>query len=176
MNIVIRTETPADFKEVHNLVEIAFRTDEFSDHREHLLVERLRKSEAFVPELSVVAEKEKVIAGHILLTKIFIRNELESFSSLALAPVAVLPEFQNQGIGGKLINYAHAKAADLGFTSVVVLGHADYYPRFGYKRADLFGIKLPFEAPAENIMAVELIPGALKKVSGVVEYAEEFFQ
>src|SRR5690606_23855866 len=93
---------------------------------------------------------------------------------LALAPPTVLPEYQNRGIGGMLIEKAHQVARGLGYTSVILLGHENYYPRFGYVPADRFGIKLTFEVPAENFLAIELVENGLEGVSGTVQYAKEF--
>jgi predicted N-acetyltransferase YhbS len=174
MEIILRQENYADHHQVFSLIEEAFKTEPFSDYTEQFLVERLRKSNAFIPELSIVAEKEGEIVGHILLTKIKINTELDSFDSLALAPVTVKPDFQNKGIGGQLILIAHAKAIELGHTSVILLGHENYYPRFGYERVSKFGITLPFDVPDENCMAIELIEDGLKGVSGMVEYSKEF--
>jgi len=176
MEIVIRQEEPADYPAVFDLIEAAFQPEPMSDHQEQFLVERLRRSSAFVSELSLVAEHDGVIVGHILLTKITIQNEDESFDSLALAPVSVLPLYQRKGVGGKLIREAHQRAKSLGFRSIVLLGHQDYYPRFGYEPASKYGIKLPFDVPEENCMVVELTPGGLNGVKGVVKYANEFFE
>lgn len=133
-------------------------------------------SSSFIPELSLVAEMEGNIVGHLLLTKIKIRDGDEQWNSLALAPVSVLPEFQGKGIGGMLIEYAHHKARELGYESVVVVGHEKYYPKFGYQRADKFGIRAPFDVPPENCMVVELSEKSLARVHGVVEYAKEFYE
>lgn len=176
MNIKIRQERTNDYKNVFKLIEKAFKNEEFTDHQEQFLVERLRKSDAFIPELSLVAEYEDKLVGFILLTEIKIVNNSEIFDALALAPVAVLPDFQNMGIGGKLIIHAHTIAKDKGHKSVILLGHEKYYPRFGYVTADKFGIQLPFEAPKENCMIIELIEGGLTNVHGVVEYLKEFFE
>lgn len=157
------------------MIEDAFREEVYSDHREQFLVERLRKSEAFVPELSLVATISENIVGHILLTRISIKGEFEEVPSLALAPVTVLPEFQGKGIGTALINAAHKIAANLGFESIILFGHPDYYPKFGYQIASKFGIKLPFEAPDEACMALELRKDSLKYVLGIVIYPKEFF-
>ncbi|MCY1509472.1 hypothetical protein D9M68_438180 [compost metagenome] len=86
----------------------------------------------------------------------------------------MLPEYQGKGIGGKLIQTAHNLASALGFGSVVLLGHENYYPKFGYKLTKEFGIKLPFEVPDENCMAIELSQNALQNVSGIVRYPKEF--
>ncbi|MET3036308.1 N-acetyltransferase [Chryseobacterium sp. NRRL B-14859] len=173
--LTIRQEEEKDYQEVFQLTEEAFRTMEHSDHQEHFLVEKLRKSEAFIPELSLVAEAENgEIAGHLLFTKIKIENNSNSFDSLALAPVSVRPEFQNQGIGGKLILEGHRIARDLGYQSVILIGHESYYPRFGYKKTSNFGISFPFDIPEENGMAVELVQNGLKNREGVVKYPKEF--
>ncbi len=174
MKIIIRQEIPKDFSFVFSLIKEAFKTEPFSDFTEQYLVERLRKSDAFIPALSLVAELEDEIIGHILLTKIKIVNNSQSCDSLALAPVSVMPNHQNKGIGAQLILQAHAKAIELGYKSIILLGHEGYYPRLGYEKASKFGIKLPFDVPDENCMAIELVEGGLNGVSGTVEYPKEF--
>jgi len=174
MNLKIRQEHLNDQKEVFQVVKEAFKTDETNNPQEPLLVARLRKSKAFIPELSIVAELEGKIVGHILLTKIKINDEQSAFDSLALAPVSVLPKFQRKGIGGMLIKHAHNKAIELGHKSVILLGHENYYPRFGYQLTEIFGIKLPFAVPKENCMAIELVNEGLKNVKGTVQYPVEF--
>lgn len=176
MKIKIRQENPNDYPKVFKLIEEAFRTMEHSDHKEHFLVERLRKSDAFIPELSLVAEIDNEIVGHILLTKLRIENEFESFESLALAPVSVKPEFQGKGIGSRLITESHTIAKRLGYTSIILLGHESYYPRFGYDSTSKYGITMPFDVPEENCMIVSLSENGLLGVSGEVKYPKEFFE
>ena len=175
MKINIRQETPSDYGVVSQIIEAAFRDDPHGDHTEHHLVERLRKSDEFIPELSLVAEVDGEIVGHILLTKIKIKNKQATFHSLALAPVSVKPSFQKKGIGAELIRAAHRKAKELGHQSIVLVGHENYYPKFGYELTSKYGIELPFEAPDENCMVIELEDGALQGVSGMVEYSQVFF-
>jgi len=139
----------------------------------------MRKSSSFIPKLSLVAtdKNNNKILGHILLSKIKIsKDDNEWVESLALAPVSVLPEYQNKGIGGLLITEALKKAKELGYNSVVVLGHPEYYPKFGFKKASLWGIKAPFDVPDEAFMAIELSKNGLNKASGVVEYPSVFFE
>lgn len=175
MDLLIRQEKPEDYKAVFLLVKKAFESDEFSDHKEHILIEHLRESTTFIPELSIVAEQKNKIVGHILLTKVKIKNNRNEFESLALAPVSVLPKYQGKGIGGLLIKQAHLKAKKLGYRSIILLGHANYYPRFGYQLAHEFGIELPFDVPKENCMAIEITKNGLKGVQGMVEYPKEFY-
>ncbi|RXM43840.1 MULTISPECIES: GNAT family N-acetyltransferase [Flavobacterium] len=176
MEIKLRQENENDYKSVFQLIEKAFEKEEYSDHKEQFLVERLRKSEAFIPELSIVAEVEDKIVGHILFTKLEIKNEFQSFQSLALAPVSVLPEFQGKGIGSKLILYGHELAKELGYKSVILLGHQDYYPRFGYELCEKYNIKMPFDVPAENCMVISLTENGLSGISGNVVYPSTFFE
>jgi len=176
MEIHIRQENPADYSIVFEIVAAAFEGKAFSDQTEQFLVNRLRKSPSFIAELSFVAEYEGEIVGHILLTKIKIKNEEETFDSLTLAPVSVKPDFQYKGIGGKLIRHAHECAKDLGFKSIVLLGHESYYPRFGYEMTSRYNIALPFKASEANCMIVELVENGLRGVSGMVEYDKAFFE
>ncbi|HEM3634022.1 TPA: GNAT family N-acetyltransferase [Streptococcus agalactiae] len=174
MNIIIRQETEKDYKLSETVVEKAFKNAEHTDHKEHLLVAKLRKSDAFIPELSLVAELDGEIVGHIMLTKLLIENEGSKYDSLALAPVSVVPEHQNKGIGSELISESLKIAKELGFKSVIVLGHDKYYPRFGFKPASTWGIKAPFDVPDEAFMALELEDGSLEDISGTVVYSKEF--
>ncbi|NDW10011.1 GNAT family N-acetyltransferase [Dysgonomonas sp. 520] len=172
-DLIIRQELEKDYPAVKKLVKAAFADELHSDHKEHELVEKLRQTDAFVPPLSLVAVLEKKIVGYILLSEITVGES--NFTSLAMAPVAVLPEFQNQGIGSLLIREAHEKAKDLGYTSVILLGHKDYYPKFGYKPLGDFGIQLPFDVPQEYAMGLELVSNALNGISGRVHYPPAFF-
>ncbi len=175
MKIIIRQETPNDYPAVFSLVEQAFREMEFSNFDEQFLVERLRKTEAFIPEFSLVAECEGEIVGHVLMTKVAIKFIDKELPMLALAPVSVLPVFQRQGIGSRLIEKAHHIARAKGFIAVVLVGHPDYYPRFGYIRASALGIEFPFDAQDECCMVAELVKDGLNGVTGILEHPEEFY-
>ncbi|HCC3140669.1 GNAT family N-acetyltransferase [Niallia sp. Sow4_A1] len=177
MSIIIKQEEVKDYELTEKVVELAFADAEHSDKSEHHLVARIRNSNSFVPELSQVAidkDKESIV-GHILLSKINIMDDNQTVESLALAPVSVLPEYQNQGIGRLLISEALKEAKELGYNSVVVLGHPEYYPKFGFKKASIWEIKAPFEVPDEAFMVIELRENTLDNVSGVVEYPSVFF-
>ncbi len=174
--MIIRPEQPKDYNVVFELITNAFLDQENSDHKEQFLVERLRKSNAFIPELSLVAEINGKIVGYILLTRIKIVSNKTCVDSLALAPLAVLPSYQRKGIGGEMILTAHQKAKELGFCSVILIGHEKYYPRFGYEQAKTYGIFLPFDVPDEYCMLIELSKNALRDVKGMVQYPKEFYE
>ncbi len=165
----IRQENKNDYEKVYMVVKTAFETAEHSDGNEQDLVVALRNSDNFIPELSLVAIKDNKIVGHILFTKIKIGNHEE----LALAPLAVLPEYQKQGIGSKLIQQGHKIAKELGYHYSIVLGSETYYPKFGYVPAIQYGIKAPFDVSDKNFMAIKLNDIDIE-IKGTVQYAKEF--
>jgi predicted N-acetyltransferase YhbS len=169
MDVKIRRETAGDHQNITVVNNLAF-----GQKNEGQLVMRLRKTKKFNPGLSLVAEVQGRIVGHILFYPIEIRSEDKVFPSLALAPMAVLPEYQRQGIGSQLVEEGLKKARKLGFSSVIVLGHAAYYPRFGFEPAGKWGIRPPFEVPDDVFMALELVRDGLKDIQGTVEYPPEF--
>ncbi len=166
--LTIRQEEEKDYAQVYETVRRAFAGAEESDGDEQNLVCRLRKSTAFIPELSLVAETEGKIVGHIMFTRL----KIAGTEQLALAPLAVLPEYQKQGIGGKLIESGHQIAKKMGFRFSVVLGYPSYYPKFGYRPAAGFGIKCPFDVPEECFMAATLQKA--DRLEGTVVYPPEF--
>lgn len=177
MTVKIRQEQIGDSPVIYDLIEVAFTDVRESDHREHFLVERLHRSDTFIPELSLVAEtEEKKIVGYILLTKVEIVSKIGSVASLGVAPLAVLPGYQRQGIGGMLLEEAHKRAASLGYGTAVLLGHKDYYPRFGYRQAIDYGVEFPFDVPSELCMIIELLPDAMSQLCGTVRYPDVFFE
>ncbi|MFK4377456.1 putative N-acetyltransferase YhbS [Bacillus sp. RC218] len=171
--VTIRQEQKNDYRKTEEVVQQAFLNEEFSDKKEHELVKRIRECDAFIPELSIVAVDKETV-GHIMLSKITIEKDGASVDSLALAPVSVSPSYQKKGIGGKLIASALEKAEELGYGSVVVLGHQEYYPKFGFKKASEWNIKAPFEVPEEVFMVMELTENALEGVDGIVQYSSAF--
>jgi len=167
--MMIRAELEKDYDEVNEVITHAFASAEQSDGSEKDLVVALRKSAAFIPELSLVVEQNGKIVGHILFTKINIGNCIE----LALAPLAVLPEYQRLGIGLALIREGHKIAEEMGFHFSVVLGSEVYYSKAGYVSASSYGIAASFDVPDENFMAYKLCKEEFE-ICGTVKYALEF--
>lgn len=174
MNIIIRQEKEKDYKISETVVKRAFKNAELTDHNEHFLVFKLRQGDGFIPELSLVAEVDEEIVGHIMFTKLSIKNKKNIYGSLGLAPVSVLPEHQSKGVGSSLIRKGLEIAKEIGYKSVIVLGHDKYYPKFGFKPASIWGIRAPFEVPNESFMALELEARGLEGVTGDVVYSKEF--
>jgi putative acetyltransferase len=168
----IRPETPSDYPAITEVNDFAF-----GQPNEGKLVENLRKNPKFISELSFVAEVDGKIAGHILFFPVVIKLEDgKEKETISLAPLAVLPEFQRQGIGGELIREGIKACQRLGYDSVIVLGHPEYYPKFGFRQANSWGIIDPFDAPVEAFMALELKKGTLGGAAWIVEYPDEFLE
>ena len=151
------------------MIKEAFATAEHADGNEQELADALRKSRAFVPELSLVAEDHGEIIGHILFTEAKVGED----TVLALAPLSVKPGDQRQGVGAALVRQGHKIAGELGYSWSLVLGSETYYPKFGYVPAEKVGIQVPEGFPSPNFMAARLREEAAP-VKGKVAYAREF--
>ena len=174
MNITIFKETLADELSVQKIIQDAFANEEFSDKNEHNLVNALRSSSSFIPELSLIAKVQNKVVGHILFTRARVVGQNRTQEILVLAPLAVSPDYQNNGIGTSLIHHGLNLATELGFTAVSVMGHPTYYKKFGFINASVHNIKAPFEIPDEFFMILELKPLILNGISGTLQYAPEF--
>lgn len=162
--IEIRKETEKDFEEVYKIVSSAFENE-----AEARLVENLRK----IPHISLVALINDKIVGHICFSPVSIENA-EKINFWGLAPMAVAPEFQNQGIGSNLIREGLRTCAEQEIEAIFVLGHKDYYPRFGFETAKTRGFACEYPVPDEHFMVLELKKDGLKEKSGLVKYSPEF--
>ncbi|MET0556074.1 MAG: N-acetyltransferase [Vicinamibacteria bacterium] len=167
----VRQERKGDRAAIGRVVTAAFgRKDEAR------LVEALRASDAWVPELSLVAEEGRTAVGYVALTRASIRTVGGDVGLLALAPLAVAPDWQRRGIGGQLVQQALQIASARGERGVVLVGHPSYYPRFGFVPAAPLGLTSVFaqgeHAPAFQVR--ELKAGALTGVEGPVLYALAF--
>lgn len=167
--MIIRQESNKDYNEVYNVVKEAFKEAEHRDGTEQDLVVALRNGEGYIPQLSLVAEIDGKIAGHIMFTE----GRVGKDTVLVLAPLSVRPEFQKQGVGTALVKEGHRVAKELGYEYSLVLGSEVYYPSFGYEPAVKFGVELPEGMPSENFMAIKLQNNE-KFISGAVAYAKEF--
>lgn len=165
----VRSERPEDAADITRVHDLAFGQPD-----EGRLVEAIRKLDDFDPELSIVALDDGAVVGHALLSRIGIRGRDRVTPALALAPVAVLPDFQSRGIGTRVTEHALARAQDLGHEIVIVIGHSEYYPRFGFEPARPRGLEGPFPVSDEFFMVCELTDGALRGVEGMVEYSPPF--
>ncbi|MGA1994162.1 MAG: N-acetyltransferase [Bryobacteraceae bacterium] len=161
----MRHETTEDRLVVHSINEAAFGRSDEGD-----LVDSLRIEGVVL--VSLVAELGKRAVGHILFSRMSIEADGRSIAAVALAPMAVLSECQRQGVGGRLIRHGLDLLRRQGEHIVIVLGHTDYYPRFGFSNEKARSLESPF--PPEAFMANELSPGALDGIHGKVRYPAAF--
>lgn len=167
----IRVEQPSDYSSIERVHEQAF-----SRKDEGVLVSKIRASESYIPELSFVAVSDGEIVGHVLFSVVHIDAETKK-PVLALAPLAVLPEWQKRGVGGQLTRHGLKRSKELGWKAVIVLGQSTYYPRFGFEPAHKFGVECPFPLNDPGaFMAIELEEDALVDSVGTVVYPEFFMQ
>lgn len=167
-SIRIRIENARDPEELAAIREVnraAFGGSEESD-----LVENIRASGRLL--LSLVAEVERQVVGHILFSRMWIESQSSHWEAVALAPIAVSPGHQGKGIGSRLVLEGLDLLRSQGERIVIVVGHADYYPRFGFSTEKANSIESPF--PRDVFMALELETGALKDVQGSVKYPPAF--
>jgi len=165
--LTVREERPADIEAIRVLNQQAF-----GQLLEGRLVDALRSNRGFI--LSLVAALNDEIVGHILFSPAIVRSDREQISGAGLGPMAVLPEHQRQGIGGKLIEAGKQKLRDLGCPFVVVVGHPEYYPRFGFEPASRYGIRCEWDVPDDVFMMLIMDQSRMAGVSGLAEYRREF--
>ena len=146
--VVVRPENADDYAAVAAVTEAAF-----GKPGERRMIEAIRASDGYVPDLSLVADEGGEIVGHVILSYVSLTNGTRL---LELGPISVRPERQREGIGGALIRDALAIADERGEPLVLVLGHPSYYPRFGFERASTLGISPPEGIPDEPWMAIKL--------------------
>lgn len=161
--VEIREELPGDVAAVRDLNRRAFGQDQ-----EGNIVDALRSNGAAL--LSLLATVNGRVVGHILYSPASVGEVMGA----ALGPMAVLPEYQRQGLGSKLVEAGNLKLKDAGCPFIIVVGHPSYYPRFGFKPASTHGIKCEWEVPDEAFMLLVLDEAKMQGVSGLAKYRHEF--
>jgi putative acetyltransferase len=164
--MIIRPEEPADHLAIHAVNVSAFETP-----AEANLVEVLRKEAN--PVISLVAEQNSGIVGHIMFSPVSLSGNAD-LKIMGLGPMAVESEHQRKGIGSALVRAGLEKCKELGFGAVIVLGHSEYYPRFGFSPSVRYGISCEYDVPEDVFMVTELQPGYLKDASGIIRYHPAF--
>jgi putative acetyltransferase len=165
--LIIRPETSKDMAAIRHVNEKAFGQKEEAE-----IVDKLRSRDVLT--ISLVAVQGNKIIGHIAFSPVKVESKHSSFDAIALAPMSVLPASQRQGIGSQLVRAGLEECRRLGCEVVVVLGHPEYYPRFGFVPAKPKGIDCQFEVPDEAWMILELKEGALAGRRGTVKFQPEF--
>jgi putative acetyltransferase len=161
--IEIREERPDDVAAIRDVNKRAF-----GQGQEGNIVDALRSNGAAM--LSLVATLNDLVVGHIMYSPATVGD----VTGAALGPMAVLPEHQREGIGSKLIEAGNRKLKDAGCPFIIVLGHANYYPRFGFRPASTLGINCEWDVPADVFMVLVLDEVKMQGVSGMAKYRHEF--
>ena len=169
MTFILRTETPPDHAAVRRVHEGAFATA-----AEAKLTDLLRMSNSFVPELSIVAEIDGELVGHVILTHATIEGRPDVTDFLVLGPIGVLPEKQKMGVGSALMNDALQRASSAGFRAVALIGHPTYYSRFGFLPGARFGLRSTYDVPEDVFMVCPLIENGLDAIRGTLLFPAEF--
>lgn len=164
--MLIREERPCDIAAIHRINASAFDTE-----AEANLVDVLRAQNAII--VSLVAEENGQPVGHILFSPVTL-SPPSTLKLAGLAPMAVLPEYQNRGIGSALVHAGIEACRQRGCDGIVVLGHAHYYPRFGFVPASRFGLRTEYDVPDEVFMAMELKKDVLKGQDALVLFHPAF--
>ncbi|MHC4750178.1 MAG: GNAT family N-acetyltransferase [Planctomycetota bacterium] len=164
---IIRREQPQDISKIREINKRAF-----GQEQEAMIVDRLRENCNSI--LSLVAIAEDQVIGHILFSPAVIEGENGRLFGSGLAPVAVLPEYQKKGIGSELVQTGVARLKQGGCPYIIVLGYPEYYSRFGFEPANRFGIKSQWDVPTEAFMILMLNKTAMKDITGVAKYREEW--
>ncbi|WP_374687747.1 GNAT family N-acetyltransferase [Promineifilum sp.] len=165
--MVVRSETENDYRAVRQVNEVAFGRP-----AEANLVDALRRAGAVID--SLVAEQDGAVVGHILFSPATLTGEEGVVDTAALGPMAVLPAYQRLGIGGELVRAGLDRCREAGYGLCMVLGHAEYYPRFGFRPSRPLGIRWEHDVAEPYFMVAELRAGALEGATGVVRYRPEF--
>jgi putative acetyltransferase len=165
--MIIRAEKKQDIPKIFKV-----NTGSFSSDGEAKLVDNLRKTG--VQLISLVAEEGDEICGHILFSPVAVKGDNPGKKIAGLGPMAVLPSYRKKGVGKMLVEEGLNQCLKAGFDAVVVLGHADYYPQFGFVPSVAYGIVSTYDVPDDIFMVKELKKGGLKGVQGIVSYHELF--
>ncbi|PHK49008.1 GNAT family N-acetyltransferase [Staphylococcus edaphicus] len=175
MQIYLSTLTENDYETSLEEIKMAFEDNADSSHDEQDLVVKLRNAPEYNYELEVVAKNDDGnVVGHIMLSEIAIVNETSRYTALALAPLSVLPDYRNKGLGKALIQAVEERAKTQDYTTIIVLGDPEYYGRFGYEPAKDYDIECPFDVPSKYFMVKFLWDQLLEQPKGEVVYSEAF--
>jgi putative acetyltransferase len=165
--IIIKEENPKDKDKIYEINKSAFGTE-----TEAKIVDALREAGELI--LSLVVQIDDILIGHIAFGEVKIDSGKQSYRAIRLGPMAVLPEHQRKGYGTKLVEQGSKILSGRGHEIVVVLGHPDYYPKFGFVPSQRYGIQCEYECPPEAFMIKELKQNALKGIQGTVFYSSIF--
>lgn len=168
MDLTIDEEKESEFSEIYELIKIAFQTAKKADGDEQDYVDKLRKSNKYIPELALTIKDSKKIVGHIMLTKTFILRDNEKIEALLLSPICVQLEYRKKGVATKLIRHSLTLAKDKGFKAVFLVGNPAFYSKFDFESIIKFDITDTGNIPVKYTMGLELEKGFLATKGGTI--------
>jgi predicted N-acetyltransferase YhbS len=174
MEIVLRLEEERDFTIVEDLTREAFWNVHCPGADEHLLVHNLRKTNVFIKKLDFVALNNNKIVGNIMYANSIVKNNDLEYTVLTFGPVSVLPEYQNKGIGGKLINHTIKLSKEMGYKGIIIYGDPEYYKRFGFKESKEYKITNKDKIFPAALLVLELYPNALNGIEGIFDEGKAY--
>ena len=174
MEIELRLEEEKDYKTVENITREAFWNNYVPGCDEHLLAHNLRKTNVFIKELDFVALHNNKIVGNIMYAKSTIKNNGSEYTVLTFGPLSVLPEYQNKGIGGKLINHTIELSKEMGYKGIIIYGDPEYYKRFGFRESKEYKITNKDKKFPAALLVLELYPNALNGIEGIFDEGKAY--
>jgi len=172
--VELRLETEEDYRVVEVLTREAFWNVHVPGCDEHLLIHNLRKAKEFIPDLDFVAICDEKIVGNIAYAKAKIIDSEKEYAVLTFGPVSVLPEYQNKGIGAKLINNTIQLAKEMGYKAILIYGDPEYYKRFEFKVSKEYNVTNKEGKYPAALLALELFFGALSGAEGVFDEGKAY--
>ena len=169
MEIILRLEEEKDYRTVENVTREAFWNNHVPGCDEHLLIHNLRKTKDFIKELDFVAIFNEKIIGNIVYVKSKIINNDIEHTVLTFGPLSVLPEYQNKGIGSKLINHTIKLSKEMGYKAIIIYGDPEYYKRFGFKASKEYKITNGNKKYPVALLVLELYQNALNGIEGIFD-------
>jgi putative acetyltransferase len=165
--LIIQQESPKDLNNIYEINKLSF-----GEETEAKIVNALREADELV--LSLVAQIDNKTIGYIAFSEVKIVSENKTHKAIGLGPMAILPEYQRKGYGSKLIEEGLTILTERGYGIVVVLGHPNFYPKFGFIPSEKYGIRCEYECPPEAFMIKELKHNSLMGIGGIVHYSSMF--
>jgi predicted N-acetyltransferase YhbS len=174
MEIILRLEEEKDYRIVEELTREAFWNNHVPGCDEHLLIHNLRKTKEFIKELDFVAMNINKIVGNIVYVKSNVKNNGFKYDLITFGPISVLPEYQNKGIGTKLINHTVKLSKEMGYKGIIIYGDPEYYKRFGFKESKQYKITNKDNKYPAALLVLELYPNSLNGIEGIFDEGKAY--
>ena len=175
-NIIIRNETPADYRTVENLTREAFWNVYRPGCLEHYVLHTFRTDPAFVPELDLVMEKDGEIMGHVMYVRSAIKtDDGRTIPIMTFGPISIAPQFNRQGYGKVLLEYSMEKAKEMGAGALAITGNIDFYGKSGFVVSKNRGVRYEDDPDADYFLIAELEPGFLNGITGTYKDPDGYF-